>query len=324
MERHLPVMLYAWKLYETKIIHSYRIMQLVCYGFLNINPSDPNYKQYYQTHLDWFPETERSKTAWSKISQGLSQQEIEKNFRVVQTKYPKTESYPAFNINDVWKAIEPNYKPIKEFVFSGNYTLRGYFNIAARKPTRVKIKYKLTSAPENGRITLSGIDNNYTLPVAYMLTGKEGELTFTIPAGENKFFVHAGDYVSYRMQVTIDDGFVYFPGSPRMVMGFYKKFDDAEANNTYDPRYFPSYIFIPQSTISVLYKVQLNSLAISSPSGKTYHSKLLVQEHGGYETRQFNFPKEESGKIWKAIISGNYNYNMINIPDRYFLLEPKK
>jgi hypothetical protein len=324
MERHLPILQYAWKLYETRIIHSYRIMQLVCYGFLNSNPSDPEYKQYYQTHLDWFPETERSKTAWSKIPQYISPQEIEKNFQMMKSKYLKTESYPSFTINDVWKAIEPNFKPKKEFAFSGNYTLRAYFNIAAKKPTHIKIKYKLTSAPQHGRITLSGIDNDYTLPVAYMLTEKEGEFTFTIPAGENSFFVHAGDYVSYRMQVTIDDGLIYFPGSPRMVMGFYKKFDDGEAHNTYDPSYFPSYIFIPQNTTSVLYKVQLNNLAISSPLGKTYPSKLLLQESGGYETRQFNLPKEESGKIWKAVISGNYNYNMINIPDRYFLLEPKK
>lgn len=324
-ERNLPILQYAWKLYETKIIHSYRIMQLVCYGFLNSNSSDPNYKQYYQTHLDWFPETERSKTAWSKIAQGLSQQEIEKNFQAIKNKYSKTESYPAFNINDVWKAIEPNYKPKKEFVFSGNSTQRGYFNIAAKKSTHVTIKYKLINAPvEHARITLSGIDKNYTLPVAYMLTDKEGEFTFTIPAGENSFFIHAGDYVSYKMQVTIDDGLIYFPGSPRMVMAFYKKFTDTEAQWTYDPGYFPSYIFIPLNTASVLYKVQLNSLAIASPSGKTYPSKLLLQEHGGYETRQFNFPKEESGKIWKAVISGNYNYNMINIPDRYFLLEPKK
>jgi hypothetical protein len=323
-ERQLPVLQYAWKLYETKIIHSYRIMQLVCYGFLNMRQSDPNYKQYYQTHLEWFPETERSKTAWSKIPQYISPQEVEKNFQLVKSKYPKTESYAAFDMNDIWKVLEPNYKPKKEFVFSGNSTQRAYFNIAAKKPTLVKIKYRLTTIPDYARITLSGIDKNYTSPIAYMLTEKEGEFTFTIPAGENRFFVHASDYVTYRMQVTIDDGLIYFPGSPRMIMAFYKKFTDTDAQWTYDPGYFPSYIFIPANITSVLYKVQLNSLAISSPSGRTYTSKMLLQEHGGYETRQFNFPKDESGKIWKAVISGNYNYNMINIPDRYFLLEPKK
>lgn len=324
-DRQLPLLQYAWKLYETRIIHSYRIMQLVCYAFLNWNSSDPKYKEYHQIHLDWFPESERSKTTWSKLSQNFSPQEVEKNFQLIKSRYSKTEDRASFTMNEVWKAVnEAGYKPKKEFVFSGNYSLRTHFNIAATKTTRVKIRYKLTSTTENARITLSGIDQNYTTATAYMLTEKEKEFSFTIPAGENYFFVHAADYVSYRMQVTIDDGLIYFSGSPRMIMAFYKKFGDEDPAYTYDPGYFPSYFFMPANSTSLLYKVQLNNLAILSPSGKTYPSRVLVQEHAGFETRQFSFPKEESGKIWKSVVLGNFNYSLISIPDQYFLIEPKK
>jgi hypothetical protein len=106
-----------------------------------------------------------------------------------------------------------------------------------------------------------------------------------------------------------------------MIMGFYKKFDDPDNLYTYQPGYFPTYVFIPGSITTVQYRVQLNALGITSPSGKTYLSKVLSSEDAGFETREFSFPKTESGKLWNAVVSGNYNYNFINIPDRYFLLE---
>jgi hypothetical protein len=68
----------------------------------------------------------------------------------------------------------------------------------------------------------------------------------------------------------------------------------------------------------------LNALGITSPSGKTYPSKVLSHEEAGFETREFSFPTSESGKLWKAVVSGNYNYSFINIPDQYFLLEANK
>lgn len=320
-ERQVPLLKYAWQLYETKIINSYRIMQLVCYGLMNMNHSDPNYKKYYQTHLEWFPETERSKTAWNKMPQLISSAEIEKSFQTVKNFYPKIATEPAFDINNVWNVLSDQFKPKKEFVFSGNSTQRAYFNVAAKKPVTIKIKYKLTATGTQSKITLSGIDKNYTTPKAFALTEPQGEFSFSIPAGETSFFVNAADYVSYRMQVTISEGLIYFPGSPRMIMGFYKKFDDPDNLYTYQPGYFPTYVFIPGSITTVQYRVQLNALRITSPSGKTYLSKVLSNEDSGFETREFSFPKTESGKLWNAVVSGNYNYNFINIPDRYFLLE---
>jgi hypothetical protein len=286
-----------------------------------VNQSDPNYKKYYQTHLEWFPETERSKTAWSKIPQSISSSEIEKCFQVLKNLYPKIATEPVFDINSVWNALGDHFKPKKEFVFSGNSTQRAYFNVVAKKPVTIKIKYKLTATGTQSRITLSGIDKNYTTPQAFILTDLQNEFSFSLPEGESSFFVNAADYVSYRMQVTISDGLLYFPGSPRMIMGFYKKFDDPDNLYTYQPGYFPTYVFVPDGITTVQYKVQLNALKITSPSAKTYSSKVLSNEYGGFETRQFTFPKSESGKLWNAVVSGNYNYNFINIPDRYFLLE---
>lgn len=323
IERQVPLLKYAWQLYETKIINSYRIMQLVCYGLMNTNQSDPNYKKYYQTHLEWFPETERSKTAWSNIPQFLTSTEIEKNFQVLKNLYPKIIIEAVFDINNVWNALGDQFKSKKEFVFSGNYTQRAFFNVAAKKPVTIKIRYKLTAAGAESKITLSGIDKSYSTPQAFVLTQPEGEFSFSIPAGETSFFVNAADYVSYRMQVTISDGLIYFSGSPRMIMGFYKKFADPDNLYTYQPGYFPTYVFVPDGITTIQYRVQLNALNITSPSGKSYPSKVLAKEDGGFETRQFNFLKTESGKLWNAIISGNYNYNFINIPDRYFLLESK-
>jgi hypothetical protein len=323
IEKQTPLLKYAWQLYETKIINSYRIMQLVCYGFLNVNQSDPNYKKYYQTHLEWFPETEKQKAAWSNIPQFLSPAEIEKNFQTLKKAYATVSIEPSFNINDVWSALGNQFKPQKQFILSSNYLQRAYFNIASKKTTSIRIRYKLTATGTQSRITLSGIDKNYSTPQAFVLTEPQGEFSFTIPAGETSFFVNAADYVSYRMQVTINEGLIYFPGSPRM-MGFYKKFDDPDNLYTYQPGYFPTYVFIPGGITTVQYKVQLNALGITSPSGKTYPSKVLSHEEAGFETREFSFPTSESGKLWKAVVSGNYNYSFINIPDQYFLLEANK
>jgi hypothetical protein len=107
-------------------------------------------------------------------------------------------------------------------------------------------------------------------------------------------------------------------------MAFYSNFNDAYEKYTYDPSFYPSHFYVPEDVTIVDYKVQLNALAISSQAGRKIQSEILSTEHGGFENRRFKVQQNEQGKIWKAEVSGNYNYNFLNIPDRYLLLEKIK
>lgn len=321
-DRRVPVADYAWKIYKTGIVHSYRIMQLVAYNFLNYDKSKPEYNDYYQLHLKWFPETEKAKTDWYKRPQLESETEIENNFKLVQKLYQKQLDNNTYSMEEVVGVIEANYKPKREMIIGGNYSLRGSFAVYSSKKTELKISYKLTGS-SNPRLTISGIDNKYEQPISYTADKAEGQLTIPLPSGETKLFLSADNGTYFRLKVNISEGLIFFNGSPRGILAFYKKFSDPLESYIYDPAYYPSYIFVPKTTSTLNYKVQLNALKLSS-SGKEFSSKLLLTENAGFETRQILVPKEEAGKIWKAAISNNYNYNMINIPDRYFLLEPKK
>jgi hypothetical protein len=215
------------------------------------------------------------------------------------------------------------YKPKKEFIIGGGSLARGYFGISTNRSTTVKIKYVMTHPAGLAKVTISGIDNNYSDPIAFTINKPTGELKFTIPAGESNLFINASDNTIYRFHITISDGYVFFDGSPRSAINFFKKFDDPAERYTYEPPYYPSYIFFPPGINSLNYSVQVNNLQLISPTGQKVESELLESQHGGFETRQLNFSAKESGKFWKAVISGNYNYGFLTIPDRYFLLEPK-
>lgn len=92
---------------------------------------------------------------------------------------------------------------------------------------------------------------------------------------------------------------------------------------TYDPDFYPSYIFIPKNIQSVTYKVQVNALQLTNPAGNPVSSKLIQTGTDNFQIRKLLIDSAESGKIWKTTISGNYNYSFLTIPDRYFLLEKK-
>lgn len=321
-DRTIPVADYAWKIYKTGIVHSYRIMQLVAYNFLNYDQSKPEYNEYYQLHLKWFPETEKIKTDWYKRPQSQNETEIENNFKLVQKLYQKPLESNTYSMEEVAMVIETNYKPKREMIIGGNYSLRGSFAVYSGKKTELKINYKLTGSA-TPQLTISGIDNTYEQSISYTLDKAEGNLTIPLPAGETKLFLSADNGTYFRLKVNINEGLIFFNGSPRGILAFYNNFSDPTDSYIYDPAHYPSYIYVPKNTASLNYKVQLNALKLSS-SGKEFPSKLLQTENAGFETRQIIVPKEETGKIWKAVIGNNYNYNMINIPDRYFLLEPKK
>jgi hypothetical protein len=79
---------------------------------------------------------------------------------------------------------------------------------------------------------------------------------------------------------------------------------------------------MPQNTKEVMFKVQLNGLNIFSPDGQELKTTLISSQAGGFEIRRFVPPADQTGKFWKVLTKG-YNYEMLNIPDTYFLLKPK-
>ena len=80
---------------------------------------------------------------------------------------------------------------------------------------------------------------------------------------------------------------------------------------------------MPRNSTEIRYKAQANALKILNPDGKPIETKLVSTSPGGFQLRSFQVPSEQTGKFWKAIISGNYNYQFLNIPDRYFLFDKK-
>jgi len=320
-QRLIPVAEFAWKVFPTKIIHSYRIMQLVSYSFLNSDRSDKDWNLHQQLHLDWFPETERSKTAWARITQGLSTSQINSGFSALQKKYSSAVAKTSYAVNDAASVLKAPLTAKRSVVFGSDASVRGYFSVYTPKASAIDVRYSITGPKP--MLTISGIDGGYVADTAIILNKTSGTFRMKLNAGETNFFLNAGEGTSYRIQADITDGYFFFDGSPRGKLAFYKSFNDAADQFTYQADVYPSYIFIPKSTNAVDYKVQINALNISTTSGKRINPSLVLTDASGFETRRFTVPPSEAGKFWKAEISGNYNYQFLNIPDRYFLLQKK-
>lgn len=322
-DRMLPVAIYAWKIYQSKIIDSYRIMQLVSYSFLNSDKSSPNYSSFHQLHLNWFPETDRKIAAWNFVSQKYNVESVYKDLATLKTLYPnenKTftgiyQSKPEFLL------IPTNFKPIKELIIGGNATNRGYFSIYSDKITKIKIKYHLKTSSPRPRVIISGIDKKFTTPLSFTLSDITGQLEFKLLPGETSLFINSDINTTYRFKINIDNGYIFFDGSPRGKIAFYKNLYDSSESYTYHPDYYPSYIFIPQEINTVQYKTQINSLQLYDFSQRKIETKLLEMQPGDFEIRELKVQNSEAGKLWKALINGNFNYNFLNIPDRYFLFK---
>lgn len=322
-DRLLPLSQYAWKIYESGIVDSYRIMQLVSYNFLNMSKSESDYPEHQRLHLAWFPETDRKSAAWSSLPQSTSQKEVNNNFSFLQHLYNKPSPNFSYSLAQIKNIIFKTYKPIREMNIGSNYTVRSYFSVYCEKPSKIRIKYTLINARGNGKLVISGIDKNYTTPITFTLDKQTGSIEFNLPVGETSFFMNASDFTTYRFNVNLSDGLFFFNSSPRAIVNFYRNFSDDVNQNTYNAQVYPSYIFIPEGIKQIQYKVQLNSLQIFSSSGQKINSKLLTTEYGGTETRELEVPRGETDKIWQVMVGGNFDYNFINIPDRYFLLEKK-
>jgi hypothetical protein len=48
---------------------------------------------------------------------------------------------------------------------------------------------------------------------------------------------------------------------------------------------------------------------------------LIKTQADGFELRSFTVPASMRGKFWKAVVTGNFNYQFLTIPDRYFLFD---
>ena len=323
-QRMLPVEKMAWTLYQKKVIHSYRIMQLVSYGFLNAKTTDKNASERNKKiHQLTFPESKDPDAYWKK---DYSYTPNELSSIVSQTgessRHSKSVSLSRAAVvspDDVLTAAGIQYKPKPNVVLKGGSATRGYFTLYSEKPTTITINWSLVNSKEIPSATISGTDKSYKSVYDYPLKGANGKLSISLQAGESNFFINAASNTTYTLQLQLGDVFCFFNGSPRGKMNFLNE----KGTPSYDQAYYPSYFYMPKNTTEIRYKVQANALRILTPDDKPVETKLVSSSAGGFQLRTFEVPPDQTGKFWKAIISGNYNYQFLNITDRYFLFEKK-
>jgi len=321
-QRLIPLATYAWQIFPTKIIHSYRIMQLISYSFLNTPSADKNYKSYQKLHIDWFPETDRNLSAWNKIPQGVPISTLNKSFEAIIKTYPivaTSSSYKPAAMSQLFNAA--GLKPKRTLIFGGSALVRGYFGVYAEKASALSLSYRIEG--KNPKLVISSVDKNYSRDTAIVLENSSGKVNIHIPAGETTIFFNAGSNCTYRVEAKINNGFYFFDGAPRGKMAFYKNFNDPYESYTYLPDVYPSHFYVPNALNEISYKVQLNQLTITSPVRGKISSMQASASDGGFEFRKISLLPSESGRIWQAVVGGNFNYNLLNMPDRYFLLEKK-
>ena len=325
-QRMLPVFKMAWTLYEKKIIHSYRIMQLASYAFLNTpGPDAATSKRYQELHSLTFPETADKNAFWKsdKISAMYSEKELTNLYQSNRIKSTATTTGTAktnLSVKELIDESKKQFNAISNFKIQiGSYT-RGYFSIYAEKPTEINISWFLTGDNPKPTTTISGTNKNYTAVYDKIISSLKGSYAIKIPAGESYFFINAADKTTCQLTINLNDSWAYFEPSPRTAMAFIDK------NNafSYQPLYYPTYFFVPKDITEIRYKVQVNALSIFSPDGKPATATTLHETmHGGFEIRSFKVEPQYRGKFWKAVIGGNYNYELLNIPNVWYMLEPK-
>jgi len=324
-QRMLPVEKIAWTVYQKKIIHSYRIMQLVSYGFLNAKTNDKNVSQRNKKlHVLTFPESKDPDAYWKKdysyTSNELNSMVSSRGEISRHAKSATIESAAVVNPDDVLTAASSQYKPKQNVVLKGGSVTRGYFTLYSEKPTTITINWSLVNPKgEIPSATISGTDKSYKSVYDYPLKGAGGKLSISLQAGESSFFINAASNTTYTLQLQLGDVFCYFNGSPRGKMNFLNE----KGAPSYDQANYPSYFYMPKNTTEIRYKVQVNALRILTPDDKPVETTLVSSSAGGFQLRTFKVTPEQTGKFWKAIISGNYNYQFLNIPDRYFLFDKK-
>jgi len=325
-QRMLPIFKMAWTLNEKKIIHSYRMMQLVSYTFLNTpGPDEATTKRYQQLHLLTFPETAEKDAFWKQPAKTsmYSVNDLNsfyKSFSDKSLKSPASSEKKILSIASVFNESKKNFKSVKEFMIQGDNIVRGYFTIYTDKQSELQIEWKLSGKNPSPTITISGTDENYKNVYDKIINKSTGSYSITVSPGITYLFVSAGDKTTYQLKLNLKDTWVYFEPSPRGKMAFM----DNQNEYTYQPPFYPTYFFVPNDVTEIRYKVQVNALNIYTPDGNplpatTLHETML----GGVEIRSFKVDPQYRGKFWQGIVSGNYNYELLNIPDVWYMLEPK-
>jgi hypothetical protein len=322
-DRLLPVGKMAWTIYQSKIIDSYRIMQLGSYSFLNAQTPDKALAEHYhKVHLQTFPESDDPSVYWKTNNYKYGRDEIDKMFNSINEpgKQARSVSFTPAVITDQITAAKASYQPKDNITLQGNYTVRGYFSLFTEKPATLIINWSLTNSKnETPSGSISGTDKSYQAVYDYPLQSSSGKLSISIPAGESAFFINAGSYTTYTLQMKLDNAFCYFDGSPRAAMSFLND----KGNYSYDPVYFPTYVYVPKNVTEVQYKVQVDGIKISAPDGSPVTTKLIKTLADGTQLRSFSVAPDLAGKFWQITVLGNYNYQFLNIPDRYFLFAKK-
>lgn len=333
-QRLIPLDKMVWTLYQTKIVHGYRLMQLISYSFLNAKTTDETLLSHYRSlHLQTFAESKDENALWKKnfsytidevkniydeIKLPVPMGSVAKKSIIAETSAIGNTS-SDISVTDQLTIAKSYFKTKQKITVSGTYRNRGSFNFFSEKPTTVTIYWSLSNSKNDPNATLSGSSKNYETVYDYRLKSESGKLSISLPAGESDFFINAGANTSYTFDISLDEIFCYFNGSPRGKISFL----DEHGKSSYDPRYFPSYIYIPEGTTEVQYKIKVDALKLLDPAGNVVATKLVKTLADGFQVRSFTVPTNLAGKFWKAIISGNYNYQFLNIPDRYFLFKEK-
>ncbi|GEM_PF-5418934 len=323
-ERLMPVYKLAWTLYESKIVHSYRIMSLLSYAFLNTpGPDAATTQRYREIHQQSFPETTDPNAYWKKpfSKYSYSNQELATHYNSIgkSTRSEKLSEGTQHNSQSALNSYRKNFNSTKKFSIQVGSSNRGYFTLFAEKPTTVTIDYTLTGNNANRKLSISGTNDDYTQVYDKVLQEKSGSYSFTIPAGSSNFFLHAAPQTTYRLVITLNGALVYFSPAPRGPMAFL----DKKGNFTYQPPFYPVYFYVPPGTTEVKYKVQVNALSIFSPGGERVASTLIESQASGFEIRSFKVKPADQGKFWKGIVGGNFNYQLLSIPDYWYMIEPK-
>ena len=298
-------------------------MQLVSFSFLKTKPADKASNDRYQKlQRLTFPESNDADASLKK-GYGYSSAETDEIFKDMQS-FNKTnltfQTPVSATIAEEIAAAKQSYLPNQDIRFQGNSFSRGYFSLYSEKPSTLLLDWTLkNSKGETPRATISGSDKDFKSVHDYALTSSSGKLSISLPEGETSFFINSSSNTTYTIHLQLNGAFCFFDGTPRGRMLFLNE----KMTNSFDPKYYPSYFYVPKNITTVQYRVKVNLLKIFTPDNRPIATKLITTSSDGFDSRSFDVPTNLSGKFGIAVIGGTYDYRFLNIPDRYFMLIPK-
>ncbi|MBS1620032.1 MAG: hypothetical protein JSS80_00220, partial [Bacteroidetes bacterium] len=215
-QRLLPVYKMAWTLYESTIIDSYRIMQLISYSFLNAKGFDAaTTKKYENLHLLLFPDTDNKDAMWKQpASEAMYSSKELNQLNKKQSEVTKGSNtsfalspLPAATIIQISKS---NFNPVNQFRIRGGSATRGYVTFYAEKKSTIKIDYTLSNPDSEPSVSISGTDETYQNIIDKVLKDKSGSYQLSIPKGVTYLFVNATHNTVYHFNFHLTNTWAYF------------------------------------------------------------------------------------------------------------------